>query len=80
MRLFTFLRERVADRRPPDFIVGRDGEDYLRRWHLVPRNPLFNVYLHQFKSSDDDRAHHDHPWMRYVDSGDNGKIGPGCAG
>ena len=38
------------------------GENYLHRWHLVPRNPLFNIYLHKFMGNDDDRALHDHPW------------------
>lgn len=43
----------------PDFIIG---ENYLRRWWVVPRNPLCNVYLHEINKSDDDRAFHDHPW------------------
>lgn len=38
------------------------GERYLSRWHVIPRNPLFNIYLHKFEGSDDDRALHDHPW------------------
>ena len=38
------------------------GESYLHRWHLLPRNPFLNVYLHRFIGSDDDRALHDHPW------------------
>jgi len=38
------------------------GEDYLFRWYLIPRNRFFNVYLHKFGRSDDDRALHDHPW------------------
>lgn len=38
------------------------GENYLSRWHIIPRNPWFNVYLHKFSGSDDDRALHDHPW------------------
>lgn len=45
--------------RPPDFKVG---EKYLSRWHLVPRNNLFNIYLHRFQDSDDGRALHDHPY------------------
>ncbi len=52
----------VARRRRPDFVVGTPEAPYLRRWWLVPRNPLCNVYLHQFLRSDDDRALHDHPW------------------
>lgn len=35
---------------------------YLRRWYLIPRNRLLNIYLHQFLRDDDDRALHDHPW------------------
>ena len=49
-------------RRRPDFIIGRPGDDYLRRWFVIPRNAIFNIYLHQFIRSDDDRALHDHPW------------------
>lgn len=51
--------QRVMASRSPDFIIGTD---YLRRWWLIPRNRWFNVYLHQFNRSDDDRALHDHPW------------------
>lgn len=35
---------------------------YLLRWWLIPRNRWFNVYVHLFLRSDDDRALHDHPW------------------
>lgn len=45
--------------RPADFIIG---DDYLRRWWVLPRNPYCNVYLHDIRKSDDDRALHDHPW------------------
>lgn len=38
------------------------GGDYLWRWYLIPRNRFFNIYLHKFMRSDDDRALHDHPW------------------
>jgi len=38
------------------------GVNYLSRWHVIPRNPWFNIYLHQFTGSDDPRAPHDHPW------------------
>jgi hypothetical protein len=64
-RLRLFLRHRarlIMASRPPDFIVGAPGDDYLRRWWVIPRNRLFNVYLHLFMRSDDDRALHDHPW------------------
>jgi len=53
---------RIATRRPPDFIVGDPSEPYMLRWHLLPRNDWFNIYLHQFLRSDDDRALHDHPY------------------
>jgi len=53
---------RIATRRPPDFLVGKPADPYLRRWHLLPRNDWFNIYLHHFLHSDDDRAMHDHPW------------------
>lgn len=49
-------------RRPPDFIIGGADDPYIRRWWVIPRNRFFNVYLHQFLRSDDDRALHDHPW------------------
>lgn len=38
------------------------GENYLERWHLIPKNRYFNIYLHKFSGSDDERAMHDHPW------------------
>lgn len=50
-------------RRQPDFVIaGRTGT-YLRRWYLIPRNPIFNLYLHRFMESDDDRALHDHMYF-----------------
>lgn len=53
--------------RKPDFVVGGglEGERvaYLLRWYLIPRNPVFNVYLHHFLRSDDDRALHDHMYV-----------------
>jgi hypothetical protein len=30
---------------------------------VIPRNPVFNIYLHEFLRSDDDRALHDHQWV-----------------
>jgi len=52
-----------ADKRPPDYVIGGEDNPYLRRWWLIPRNPLLNFYLHQILRSDDDRALHDHPWV-----------------
>jgi hypothetical protein len=50
-------------RRGHDFAIGQPGNRYLLRWYIIPRNPVFNIYLHHFLRSDDDRALHDHPWF-----------------
>lgn len=52
--------ERIAASRKPDFVIG---DSYLERWWIIPRNPIFNIYLHRFWHSDEDRALHDHPWI-----------------
>ena len=54
---------RVAESRPPDFVIGTADKPYLRRWWMLPRNTVFNVYLHQFLSSDNDQALHDHMYI-----------------
>lgn len=46
--------------RKPDVVIGND---YMRRWHLLPRNKWVNIYLHNIRHSDDDRALHDHPYL-----------------
>lgn len=46
--------------RKPDFVIG---DNYLRRWWLIRRNRWFNIYLHHFTRSDDDRALHDHMYF-----------------
>lgn len=48
--------------RPPDFTIWQYETVYLQRWWVIPRNRWFNIYLHHFLRSDDDRALHDHPW------------------
>lgn len=53
---------RVANSRPPNFLIGGAENTYMRRWWVIPRNKIFNIYLHHFLRSDDDRALHDHPW------------------
>lgn len=50
-------------KRKPDFIIGSLDNPYLLRWYIIPRNRFFNIYLHKFCRSDDDRALHDHPWV-----------------
>lgn len=52
-----------ARNRQPDFVIGGAEHPYLRRHWLIPRNRFFNVYVHEFLRSDDDRALHDHPWL-----------------
>lgn len=56
------LRRALTIPREPDFTVGEGDTPYLRRWWVIPRNRRFNLYLHHFMRSDDDRALHDHPW------------------
>lgn len=51
--MFSWLK------RPPDFVIQ---DNYLLRWHIIPHNRWFNIYLHNIRRSDDDRALHDHPW------------------
>lgn len=65
MRLVIIPLLHLATRvsaRDPDFVIGGRSEPYLFRWWVIPRNRVFNIYLHQFFRSDDDRALHDHPW------------------
>jgi hypothetical protein len=57
---------RLAQRyitREPNVTIGSPNDPYLLRWYVIPRNRFFNVYLHLFLRSDDDRALHDHPWL-----------------
>jgi hypothetical protein len=42
--------------------IGGAADPYLRRWYVIPRNRWFNLYLHNIRRSDEDRALHDHPW------------------
>lgn len=69
MRLPSFLLHEITVRavllkrsREPDFVIGDKDRPYMQRWHWRPRNRWFNIYLHKFCKSDDDRALHDHPW------------------
>jgi len=55
--------QRSAFRRPPDFVIGGQADPYLRRWWVIPRNRVFNIYLHELLRSDDDRALHDHMYI-----------------
>jgi hypothetical protein len=55
--------EKIAASRKPDFVIGAKDDPYVLRWWIIPRNRFFNIYLHRFLRSDDDRALHDHPWL-----------------
>lgn len=59
----TTWYERLAGSRLPDFVIGGKQNPYMERWWVIPRNRFFNIYLHRFWHSDDDRALHDHPWV-----------------
>ena len=61
--LAHWLSSRIVPQRAPDFAVGDPSDAYLYRWYLIPRNRIFNVYLHWIRKSDDDRALHNHPWQ-----------------
>jgi hypothetical protein len=41
-------------------LLGREECPYAKRWALGLG--LFSLRVHHFYRSDDDRAHHDHPW------------------
>jgi hypothetical protein len=54
----------ITKRRWQDFFgikIMRDNEVYIRRWHIIPRNRWFNIYLHKTMLSDRE-VFHDHPW------------------
>jgi len=62
------IRDKIIDwacDRDPNFVIGGSERPYLLRWWLLPRNNFFNVYVHLFLRSDDDRALHDHPWANF---------------
>ena len=48
--------------RQPDLVIAPDGEPYLYRWHVIPRNEHANVYFHIQVTDDPERPLHDHPW------------------
>lgn len=68
-RLWILLNE------PPDEIIGpgvrsrkREGhvpvpKAFLKRWFVIRKNHVCNIYFHQFIRDDEDRALHDHPWF-----------------
>lgn len=55
---------KYAAKRPADEIItaNNEGNPYLHRWHLIPKNRFLNIYLHRFVGPDQ-RVMHDHPWI-----------------
>lgn len=49
-------------RRSPDMTISCAHGVYMRRWHVIPRNRLLNVYVHEFLGPDPGEHLHDHPW------------------
>lgn len=45
-------------------IYNSTGYPYLTRYILF-KSSYFNMYIHKFLSSDEDRALHDHPWNSF---------------
>ncbi|NKI18499.1 hypothetical protein HCU74_13870 [Spongiibacter sp. KMU-166] len=66
MKLPDFLLKRLQQHaasvqaRPPVKVIG---DNYLSRWHILPKNRLFNIYLHHVCGDDPDMNLHDHPWL-----------------
>lgn len=58
--LSVMLYNLVGKREPNVFLGGRE-DTYMKRWFVIPRNPVFNIYFHEFMRSDNDVLH-DHPW------------------
>lgn len=67
--------DKLAAENVPDEIIGHNARSrkitnhsipvdrpFLRRWLIIPKNRLCNVYYHNFIRDDEDRALHDHPW------------------
>ncbi|USA44134.1 hypothetical protein NCG89_04960 [Spongiibacter taiwanensis] len=53
------MADRICEQAPAKVI----GTHYLTRWYVIPRNRLFNVYLHHVEGNDPDENLHDHPWL-----------------
>jgi len=68
--IFMRIAERATENEP-DFVIGSESDPYLLRWYVIPRNPIFNIYVHRILTDDEDRALHDHPWFffSYILSG-----------
>ena len=68
MRMPQWFTDRLYDKalgiiasRPVDVNIGPANDPYMQRWFIIPRNRIFNIYLHHFRH-DDERVLHSHPW------------------
>lgn len=62
VKLLTRWATKITLKRRPDFVINPQGDSpYLLRWWVIPRNRLFNIYLHLILRDDND-VPHDHPW------------------
>ena len=62
-RTANLLARFLPPAREPDLVIGPPGNPYLKRWSLLGKQrKWFNLFCHEYYRSDDDRAHHDHPW------------------
>jgi hypothetical protein len=60
-----WILERICEHieRGPDQTIGPRDDPYMLRWILFKRRGwLGNIYVHDFRHDDDDRALHDHPF------------------
>lgn len=72
MKLPRCIHDRLEDfavrttiRRAPDELVAERQNSpmpLIKRWYVLRRKYLMNIYIHTICRSDEDRALHDHPW------------------
>ena len=60
----TFI-EAYSHNEPDLILVDEEGDDQLRRWHVVRDRYRLNIYLHQVLKADSARGLHDHPWASH---------------
>jgi len=66
-RKLLLAHQRYTLLHPMDFRIPPDEAipAYMDRWWRIPRNWATNCYFHIVRRSDEDRAHHDHPWLNF---------------
>lgn len=61
IRKFIYWRQRKTGGYCDAVIEGFGDKPAMYRWHVLPRNAWFNVYLHKIMQ-DDEQDLHDHPY------------------